>query len=199
VHFSRSLPSNSWWQTMDGCQVLSRPSAAEAGAAGQPLQDLPPSHTRPPRSTAGNSSAGCLKTGPQYRRNCCLIENVPVASCCSPRNSPFFCSTAPQAFFRPDRRYVRPPRAAAVNDGPSWGRPKGLSLTAASTVATSSGSGRGSAQGAACWPALLASADVLKMSSCAICPRHILSRRCRVRSWPSEYEPGYRAWRRCSN
>jgi ProQ/FINO family len=27
---------------------------------------LPPSHTRPPRSTAGKSSAGCLKTGPQY-------------------------------------------------------------------------------------------------------------------------------------
>ena len=54
---------------MVGCQVLSRPSAAEppkAGAAGQPLQDLPPSHTRPPRSAAGNSSAGCLKTGPQY-------------------------------------------------------------------------------------------------------------------------------------
>jgi hypothetical protein len=36
-------------------------------AAGPPLQGLPPSHTRPPRSTAGNiSSAGCLKTGPQY-------------------------------------------------------------------------------------------------------------------------------------
>src|SRR6516225_5129983 len=31
VHFSRSLPSNSWWQTMVGCQVLSRPSAAEGG------------------------------------------------------------------------------------------------------------------------------------------------------------------------
>jgi len=107
-------------------------------------------------------------------------------------------STAPQAFFRPDRRYVWPPRAAAVNDGPSWGRPKGLSLTAASTVATSSGSGPG-AHGATCWPALVASADVLKMSSCAICPRHILSRRCKVRSWPSGYEPGYRAWRRCSN
>jgi len=28
---------------------------------------LPPGHTRPQRSTAGNiSSAGCLKTGPQY-------------------------------------------------------------------------------------------------------------------------------------
>jgi hypothetical protein len=40
---------------------------AEGGAANQPLHDLPPSHTRPPRSTAGNSSAGCLKTGPQYR------------------------------------------------------------------------------------------------------------------------------------
>src|SRR6516164_4433348 len=31
VHFSRALPSNSWWQTMVGCQVLSRPSAAEGG------------------------------------------------------------------------------------------------------------------------------------------------------------------------
>ena len=29
VHFSRSWPSNSWWQTMVGWQVLSRPSAAE--------------------------------------------------------------------------------------------------------------------------------------------------------------------------
>ena len=31
VHFSRSFPSNSWWQTMAGWQVLSRPSAAEGG------------------------------------------------------------------------------------------------------------------------------------------------------------------------
>src|SRR5438552_3336295 len=31
VHFSRSLPSNSRWQTMAGWQVLSRPSAAEGG------------------------------------------------------------------------------------------------------------------------------------------------------------------------
>src|SRR6202795_4528141 len=31
VHFSRSLPSNSWWQTMVGGQVLSRPAAAEGG------------------------------------------------------------------------------------------------------------------------------------------------------------------------
>ena len=31
VHFSRSLPSNSWWQTMAGWQVLSRPPAAEGG------------------------------------------------------------------------------------------------------------------------------------------------------------------------
>jgi hypothetical protein len=38
----------------------------KAGAAGPPLQDLPPSPTRPPRSTAGNNSAGCLKTRPQY-------------------------------------------------------------------------------------------------------------------------------------
>jgi hypothetical protein len=50
----------------------SRPAAHDeqppkAGAAGPPLQGLPPSHTRPPRSAAGNiSSDGCLKTGPQY-------------------------------------------------------------------------------------------------------------------------------------
>src|SRR5271155_1039499 len=31
VPFSRSLPWNSWWQTMAGWQVLSRPSAAEGG------------------------------------------------------------------------------------------------------------------------------------------------------------------------
>src|ERR1700694_5986883 len=31
VHFSRSLPSNSWWQTMAGWQALSRPSAAKGG------------------------------------------------------------------------------------------------------------------------------------------------------------------------
>src|SRR5271155_2836424 len=31
VHFSRALPSNSWWQTMVGWHVLSRPSAAEGG------------------------------------------------------------------------------------------------------------------------------------------------------------------------
>src|SRR6516225_4664469 len=30
---------------------------------------------------------------------------------------------------------VRPSRAAAVKDGPTWGRPKGLSLTAVSTAA----------------------------------------------------------------
>src|ERR1700690_54440 len=31
VHFSRSLPSNSWWQTMAGWKALSRPPAAEGG------------------------------------------------------------------------------------------------------------------------------------------------------------------------
>ena len=39
--------------------------------------------------------------------------------------TPFFCSTALQAFFRPDRRHVWPPRAEAVNDG-LLGPPEGL-------------------------------------------------------------------------
>ena len=67
VHFSRSLPSNSWWQKWLGGRSCQGRQPPKAGAAGPPLQDLPPSHTRPPRSTAGNiSSAACLKTGPQY-------------------------------------------------------------------------------------------------------------------------------------
>src|SRR5215475_14132635 len=76
LHFSRALPSNSWWQTMVGWEVLSRPPAAEGGAAGPPLQGLLPSHTRPPRSTAGNiNSAGCLKTGPQYTVRKALVSS----------------------------------------------------------------------------------------------------------------------------
>src|SRR4029453_15837403 len=39
---------------------------------------------------------------------------------------PFFCSTAPQAFFRPDRKMPNPTRAAAVKDGAFLQcRPKG--------------------------------------------------------------------------
>ena len=34
---------------------------------------------------------------------------------------PFFCSTAPQAFFRPDRKMPKPTRAAAVKDGAFFG------------------------------------------------------------------------------
>ena len=40
----------------------------------------------------------------------------------------FFCSTAPQAFFCPDRGFATPSRAAAVKDGPTWGPPEGLVL-----------------------------------------------------------------------
>ena len=60
---------------------------------------------------------------------------------------PFFCSTAPQAFFRPDRRLARPPRAARSMTAPLWGRPEGLSLTAASTVAGLVVAGLGSVRG----------------------------------------------------
>jgi hypothetical protein len=108
VHFNRSLPSNSWWQTMVGCQVLYRTgrfpasgfptgfivghtSAAQgARVSGAALRvrrrrgrrrtyecpvlascavwrgSVGRDHRHAPRSTAGNSSARCLKTGPQY-------------------------------------------------------------------------------------------------------------------------------------
>jgi len=48
VHFSRSSPSNSWWQTMAGWQVLSRPSAAEGGGRGPAFTGLA---TRPYSAT----------------------------------------------------------------------------------------------------------------------------------------------------
>src|ERR1700683_1297254 len=48
VHFSRSSPSNSWWQTMPGWQVLSRPSAAEGGGRGPAFTGLA---TRPYSAT----------------------------------------------------------------------------------------------------------------------------------------------------
>src|SRR5713226_5498328 len=61
------------WLGGTSCQGRQPP---KAGAAGPPLQGLPPSHTRPPRSTAGNiSSAGCLKTGPQYTQH--MAEHAP--------------------------------------------------------------------------------------------------------------------------
>src|SRR6516162_9501474 len=68
VHFSRSLPSNSWWQTMVGCQVLSRPSAAEGGGR-RPAFTGPATQPYSATEVDGwNSSAGCLKTGPQYNQ-----------------------------------------------------------------------------------------------------------------------------------
>ena len=68
VHFSRSLPSNSWWQTMAGWQVLSRPPAAEGGGRRPAFTGLA---TQPYSATEVDgwqhqASAGCLKTGPQY-------------------------------------------------------------------------------------------------------------------------------------
>ena len=55
---------------------------------------------------------------------------------------PFFCLTPAEPFFRPDRSSTAPSCRVAVKDGRAFrGHPKGLSLTAASTVAGSSASG----------------------------------------------------------
>ena len=52
---------------------------------------------------------------------------------------PFFCLTPAEPFFRPDLQYdcaIAPSCRVAVKDGPAFrGHPKGLSLTAASTMA----------------------------------------------------------------
>jgi hypothetical protein len=54
-----------------------------------------------------------------------------------PSSVHFSCSTAPQAFSRPDRRMPRPARAEAVKADPFQGHPKGSALRASSTVARS--------------------------------------------------------------
>ena len=49
---------------------------------------------------------------------------------------PFFCLTPAEPFFRPDRSSTAPSCRVAVKDGRAFrGHPKGLSLTAASTMA----------------------------------------------------------------
>ena len=49
---------------------------------------------------------------------------------------PFFCLTPAEPFFRPDRSPTAPSCRVAVKDGRAFrGHPKGLSLTAASTMA----------------------------------------------------------------
>jgi hypothetical protein len=95
-------------------------------------------------------------------------------------NSRFFCSTHAASILSSRPRNVSPSRAAAVKDGRSCGRPKGLSLTAASTMAASSGSGRGGAHRATGWLALLTSADVPKMSWCNLAISLAGAARCEV-------------------
>ena len=56
---------------------------------------------------------------------------------------PFFCSTAPQAFFRPDCKMPKPTRAAAVKDGAFLPcRPKGPSRASGWSSLTTPGASR---------------------------------------------------------
>jgi hypothetical protein len=74
----------------------------------------------------------------------------------APFAGPYFCSTPPEAYFRPDRRTSRLPRAAAVKDGQhvegeACSSLPGRSLRAASTAAHCGGSGpEGATRTAAC-------------------------------------------------
>ena len=63
-----------------------------------------------------------------YRDDKILARNVLLR--------PFFCLTPAEPFFRPDRSSTAPSCRVAVKDGRAFrGHPKGLSLTAASTMA----------------------------------------------------------------
>src|SRR5258706_1514858 len=72
---------------------------------------------------------------------------------------PCFCSTRAASFFRPDRIFPSPSRAAAVKDERFFSAAEGLSLTDASTAAgyrRSGGWPRDDPRGACHWPRSIA-------------------------------------------
>ena len=74
-------------------------------------------------------------------------------------HSVLFVRPAPRAFFRPDRKFPSPSRAAVVKDGASFSGAEGLSLTDASTAAgcqRSAGWPRDDPRGACHWPRSIA-------------------------------------------
>ena len=69
-----------------------------------------------------------------------LLSRAPFGKCgwsCPSVSScfRFFGSTAPQAFFRPDRSFPTPTRTGRVKAGSSFAAPEGLALTRPSTLA----------------------------------------------------------------
>jgi hypothetical protein len=58
-------------------------------------------------------------------------------ACLPPSSVHFSCSTAPEAFSRPDHKMPRPARAEAVKAGPLQDHPKGSALRASSTMVRS--------------------------------------------------------------
>src|SRR6202140_4939149 len=71
---------------------------------------------------------GKLMAALAYRDDKILARNL--------LSHPFFCLTPAEPFFRPDRSSTAPSCRVAVKDGRAFrGHPKGLSLTAASTMA----------------------------------------------------------------
>ena len=71
---------------------------------------------------------GKLMAALAYRDDKILARNL--------LSRPFFCLTPAEPFFRPDRSPTAPSCRVAVKDGRAFrGHPKGLSLTAASTMA----------------------------------------------------------------
>ena len=74
------------------------------------------------------SYPGKLMAALAYRDDKILARNL--------LSHPFFCLTPAEPFFRPDRSSIAPSCRVAVKDGRAFrGHPKGLSLTAASTMA----------------------------------------------------------------
>src|SRR4051812_33327848 len=81
-------------------------------------------------------------TYPGFVESCELGIRVAVGvSSCPPVSWHSLVRPLGEPFFRPDPHIVRPSRAAAVKDGPFWGRPEGVSLTVVSTTAGWSASG----------------------------------------------------------
>src|SRR5215467_8240311 len=120
VHFSRSLLSNSWWQTMVGCQVLSRPSAAEGGGRR-------PAFTGPATQPYSATEVDGWQQLSRVSQNRAAVHRFSVPTC--------LCPVTPRAAAVKDGPLGPPPEAAqSVLDGGEHGVTLAVVGTAAMSV-----------------------------------------------------------------
>jgi hypothetical protein len=87
----------SWRSALASCSMLAEPTAAPPSS----MQEGQGRFGHPYGATIKGAVSYCLTRECSPKRDCCLTENVPVASCCCLAHS--FVRPAPRALFRCNR------------------------------------------------------------------------------------------------